>query len=418
MSRRNLWPIVALIVMLLASLAAPVALAAPAAGGPAVSDVRVGKPAAFETFARDTGTWTWGRTSSASRSFADGALIIRVTESDKIAWSTYDGRPDEFEDFYLEVDATHRAGPLENNFGVAFRMQDGDNFYLFEIDCKGQYDLTKLVDDEWKTIIGQTTSSALNKGRGCENSLGILAVGDWIVLRANDKEIGRVRDDTFSAGWVALTAGAYDTAGTEVGFDNLRLWQAATNQGGASGGSTGSASVTSDTLNVRSGPSTAYPVVATLRGGDGVQMVGRTADSQWVKISLTGQTQAWVAARYLRSDTRIERLPVATAPAPPAAAPGSSCGNKAFLNIENHIGRYITLQISDNNYRVEGKVGDVPGRLRVTLNGTGRYTMAAQLPNGGSTNFDLYVEATPALCANRTGCLALCQTLTIPFSLQ
>ena len=44
--------------------------------------------------------------------------------------------------------------------------------------------------------------------------------------------------------------------------------------------------------------------------------------------------------------------------------------------------------------------------------------MAAQLPNGGSTNFDLYVEPTVDRCANRTGCIALCQTLTIPFSIE
>ncbi len=415
MCKHTLWLTVALVVMLIAPLAQPVALAAPAAGGPDVSDVRAGTPAIFETFRQKTGNWPLGATESGERSIADGMLVINVADEDMINWSIYDGRPKTFGDFYLEVDATHLSGSVDNSSGVVFRMEDSDNGYLFEVDATGQYMLSKLVDNEWETIVGWTISGALNKGRDSENSLGVLAVGDWIVLLANDKELKRVRDATFSSGWVGLAGASYDTTGIEVGFDNFRLWQAATSGGSSQ---SGNASVTSDTLNVRSGPSTAYSVVATLRRGDGVQMVGRTADSQWVKISLTGKPQAWVATQYLSPNTRIQSLAVAATPSQPPVAAGSSCGNKAWLAIENHIGRYITLDVSDHNFRVEGKVGDVPGRLRVTLNGTGHYTAAAQLPNGGSTNFDIYVEATPDRCVNRTGCLALCQTMTIPFSLD
>ncbi len=148
-------------------------------------------------------------------------------------------------------------------------------------------------------------------------------------------------------------------------------------------------------------------------------MVGRTADSQWVKITMLDKPQAWLAARYLSPDKSVQSLAVATPPPPPpAAASRPTCRNEAYVVIENHIGRYITVQVSDHNFRVEGKVGDVPGRYYVTLNGTGRFPMAAQLPNGGSTNFDLYVEPTADRCANRTGCMALCQTLTIPFSIE
>lgn len=424
MHKRFSWLMFVLVASLVAPLAKPVAagesqrasVAAPTHAGPDVSDVRVGTPAVFETFRSNNGNWTLGTTSSGDRSIADGMLIINQADKNTITWSIYDGQPDEFDDFYLEVDTLHLAGPLENNYGITFRMQDSDNLYLFDIDALGQYHFSKLKGDQWQTIVEWTGSTALNKGRGCENSLGILAIGDWIVLLANDKELKRVRDTSFSGGWIALMAGAYDKGNTEVGFDNLRLWQART--GGSSGLTVrraGNATVTSDTLNVRSGPSTAYPVVATLRKGDRVSMVGRSADSQWVKISLDGRPQAWIAARYLSPDVHIQSLAVATAPRPPTSSGGSACGNKAYLLLENHIGRYITVQVSNNNFRIDGKVGDVPGTARVILNGTGRYTVAAQLPNGGSTNFDIFVEPTPDRCANRTGCLALCQTMTIPF---
>ena len=431
MRKHALWLTLVLLAALIAPLAAPAAAAelqrstvtAPVAGGPDVSDVRVGTPTLFETFRQDNGKWQLGPSSSGDRSIADGMLIIDVADENKLVWSIYDGSPDEFADFYVEVDVAYLSGPMESSFGIAFRMEDSDNSYLFEITPTGKYQFSELLNNEWETIVAWTASNALNKGQSSENSLGVLAVGDWIVLLANDRELKRIRNDTFSVGWIGLAASAYDKVGTEVGFDNLRLWQASTtqNNGGSSGSggsSSGNASVTNDTLNVRSGPSTGYPAVAVLRRGDGVQMIGRTADSQWVKISLAGKPQAWVAARYLSPNVRVQDLPVDSTSAPPAGASQSSCGNEAYLVIENHIGKYITVQVATLNFRVDGKVGDVPGRYYVTLKGTGHYNMAAQLPNEGSTNFDLYVEATPDRCANRTDCLALCQTRIMPFALE
>lgn len=427
---------VVLIITLLISLAAPAGATGilPAAsvalqtGGPDVDDVRVGTPAISETFRRNDAPWILGPTSSGDRSIVDGRLVISVTEADKLTWSIYDGSPDEFGDFYVEVDAVHLAGDLDNSFGIAFRMEDAENCYLFEINANGEYMFSKLVDNEWDTIVDWTKSTVLNTGRGSENSLGVLSIGDWIVLTANDKELKRIADDSFSKGWIGLSAASYDDGGVEAGFDNLKLWQASTSTAGGSiaGRGTGSSSasptnatVTSETLNVRSGPSTAYSILSALRRGDRVQMIGRTADSQWVKIAMLDKPQAWLAARYLSPDKSVQSLPVATPPPPPpAAASRPTCRNEAYVVVENHIGRYITVQVSDLNFRVEGKVGDVPGRYYVTLNGTGRFPMAAQLPNGGSTNFDLYVEPTADRCANRTGCIALCQTLTIPFSIE
>ena len=65
----------------------------------------------------------------------------------------------------------------------------------------------------------------------------------------------------------------------------------------------------------------------------------------------------------------------------------------AWLVIENHIGRFITVQVNDKNFRVEGKVGDTPGRYQFELQGVGRYKVAAQLPNGGTHNWDLLRRA-------------------------
>jgi hypothetical protein len=149
-------------------------------------------------------------------------------------------------------------------------------------------------------------------------------------------------------------------------------------------------------------------------------VLGRSSDSKWAKLELASVQEAWASAQFLAFHIDFGQAPVAKTPLAPAAPPSSgAAGNvpaqpapktAAWLVIENHIGRYITLQVNDQNFRVEGKVGDTPGRFRFELQGVGRYRVAAQLPNGGSHSWDLYVESSPDKCIDRPACVALGQT--------
>ena len=300
-------------------------------------------------------------------------------------------------------------------------MQDAQNFYVYSISSDGYYSLGKYVDDEWTALVDWTESDLIDSGRNSENRIGLAAVGNEIVLLVNNVEIDRVQDGSFGAGQIGLLVGATNLGGPTIAFDNLWLWRAKATQKAtpvarptatpaATRPSTvkvqgGNASVTSESLNVRSGPGTGYPVVAALKRGDRVQIVGRTAASDWVKISLADSPEAWVASRYLEPDGNLQAIAVVSAPAPPP--PATPRADVAYLVIENHIGRHITVQVNDQNFRVEGKVGDKPGTYTFILQGVGRYRVAAQLPNAGSHNWDLYVEPTSAQCANRQGCVAI-----------
>lgn len=57
----------------------------------------------------------------------------------------------------------------------------------------------------------------------------------------------------------------------------------------------------SDTLNVRSGPSTGNPVIATVRNGDTLRNFGCTMNgsTRWCQIQTARGQQGWVAGRYL-----------------------------------------------------------------------------------------------------------------------
>jgi len=386
------------------------------AQGVDVSLWRQGDPALSDNFSRDVGKWDVDRGSRALSFINRGRLSVQVPEKELFRWVTFGS--DEFADFYVEVDATHIDGPTDGMLGLIFRYEDADNFYVFLADAEGYYAVLAYIDGELDRVIDWTEAAALNTGEGAENRLAVLASGREIVVLANDEELERVHDRTFVEGKIALVAGTNQNGNLEAAFDNFRLWNKPASAPARKSLSRSTptptprpasdATVTSNTLNVRSGPGTNYPVVASLKKGDAVDIVGRSKDSQWARIALPKAPEAWVSAQYLDISIDFARMAVAAAPAPPPTRQPAK--NLAWLVIENHIGRYITVQVNDQNFRVEGKVGDKPGRYEFTLQGVGRYRVAAQLPNGGAHNWDLYVEPTADKCVNRQGCIALGQT--------
>ena len=71
-------------------------------------------------------------------------------------------------------------------------------------------------------------------------------------------------------------------------------------------------------VNVRSGPGSSYPAIATLAFGAETVIVGRSADSAWWIIPLAGapNNQGWVSSSYVQA-FNAENVPVIAPPAPP-----------------------------------------------------------------------------------------------------
>ncbi len=63
-------------------------------------------------------------------------------------------------------------------------------------------------------------------------------------------------------------------------------------------------------LNVRSGPGISYGVTAVVYQDQGVALLGRTADTSWLKIRLSNGVVGWVNAAYIQTTTTLNSLPV------------------------------------------------------------------------------------------------------------
>lgn len=64
------------------------------------------------------------------------------------------------------------------------------------------------------------------------------------------------------------------------------------------------ATVTTNALNVRSGPSTAFPVLVTIPNGTQLTVLGRNATNTWINVELEDGTEGWVT-RSLTSYTLV-----------------------------------------------------------------------------------------------------------------
>ncbi len=75
-------------------------------------------------------------------------------------------------------------------------------------------------------------------------------------------------------------------------------------------------------LNVRTGPSTAFPVIGVARLGDEGEIIGRSADSRWWVVSVPSAPggMGWVSADFVLA-TNAENVPVIASPTPPPPPP-------------------------------------------------------------------------------------------------
>ncbi|MCB8980011.1 MAG: SH3 domain-containing protein [Ardenticatenaceae bacterium] len=90
---------------------------------------------------------------------------------------------------------------------------------------------------------------------------------------------------------------------------------------------TATALVSTGALNVRSGPGVSYSVITVASQGQTVMLLGRNANSSWVKIRLGNNTEGWANASLLTANVAISSLPLADSPAAPEppvpVAPGA-----------------------------------------------------------------------------------------------
>jgi hypothetical protein len=152
--------------------------------------------------------------------YLDGVYRILADEPHTDFWGNPHGL--KFKDVQVEVDALRAAGSSNNVFGILCRYQDAGNFYQLLVSSDGYYDISKVINDQRIPLTGEQ----LLPSDAIPQTLDILhlqadCTGSNLVLFANGVEIARAQDGDLASGNIGLIAGAFETSGTEILFDNL-----------------------------------------------------------------------------------------------------------------------------------------------------------------------------------------------------
>ena len=176
-----------------------------------------------ETF-DDAGGWSSGEDAYSRGAVVDGGYVFEVLQNDVSRWAA---AGQTFSDGIYEVEATQTDGPLDNGYGLLFRANPAaGDFYLFKISGDGYVWIGRYRDGaEETTLIGDHwfESAAVQGGLNVANRLTVRAEAGNMIFYVNGQEVGRVTDNTFTAGDVGLLVQTLGGAPVTVRFDNLSV---------------------------------------------------------------------------------------------------------------------------------------------------------------------------------------------------
>lgn len=86
----------------------------------------------------------------------------------------------------------------------------------------------------------------------------------------------------------------------------------------------------SDTINLRGGPGTEYPVIGGARPGESFRITGRNSAGSWWQACCLNGSSVWLSASYVEVSGATNDVPVINVAPPPATQPPAqaSCTNK------------------------------------------------------------------------------------------
>ena len=132
-------------------------------------------------------------------------------------------------DFYVSVELRQTSGPDTADYGLAFRLISGNEFYKFSISDTQQYSWQMLNGGEWTTLVPWTETEAIVPGG--DNQIAVLAEGEHFMFFINDRFVNEGDNPGLRQGRAGLVIDTFDPGiTTTFEFDNFEVrepWTAA-----------------------------------------------------------------------------------------------------------------------------------------------------------------------------------------------
>ena len=180
-----------------------------------------------ETF-ESAGKWGVGTTADVEGQVNNGVYDMLVKDNHGIYYAS---AGENFSDGSYTVEATQIDGPLNNGYGLLFRLdEESDTFYAFEVSGDGYIWIgycSNLCKDDAVALAGGDwfRSAAVNTGLHETNRLRVVAEGQQMTFFVNGQEVARTADSRLIEGDIAVMVEALGESGVRVIFDNLEVSQ-------------------------------------------------------------------------------------------------------------------------------------------------------------------------------------------------
>ena len=177
-----------------------------------------------ETF-DDAGNWGTGEDLEARGEVTGGRYEFLVKADLGLFWAT---AGEDRSDGVYQVEATQLEGPLDNGYGLMFRVDpDTNSFYLFEVSGDGYVWIGVCENscEEEQPLVGNgwVASESVNQGLNATNVLRVRAEGGNLIFFVNDQEVGRVTDNTRRSGDIGIMVETLGQGEVLVAFDNFTV---------------------------------------------------------------------------------------------------------------------------------------------------------------------------------------------------
>lgn len=180
----------------------------------------------YETFDNNLNDWPTGEDQEASLArilwtLDQGRYRWQAQAIQGFVWWAYP-EMEQAGDFYLAVDVHQVDGPPSGEAGLIFRLNDLDEYYLYEIDAQGNFAVFIRQQDAWETLYDWSESTAILAD--APNRLALVAEGSQLFFFINERLVASLIDERLTSGKAGLLIGLSDEGERGVWeFDNFEL---------------------------------------------------------------------------------------------------------------------------------------------------------------------------------------------------
>jgi serine/threonine protein kinase len=169
-----------------------------------------------------------------TREITDGEYRISNTEASRAITSLLDVEAFNYEDSYIVMEGRilETSASPTSAFGLVFRYQDSDNYYVFGVDAMSRFSIWKLQAGIWcelRTVCNDGensdtwTENAAIHPLGESNIIGLNAVGTSLTGYVNGEEVFSLEDATFAAGAVGIYMATTNVGRTDVAINTYEV---------------------------------------------------------------------------------------------------------------------------------------------------------------------------------------------------